>query len=238
MKIAASQTDAEKIILRYVSHFGYHYWTSGTIAAFPPEKMARLSAKFAEKYGTLRAPHWRSYQKRKGLARSFCVAYRLPNSTDYRFYLLSTDGLGNVREEQKMQDARERPIDIGDLRLLRMTRPKEFGGGIRWTWQLDWSAQSAHDRHLLALVKAGNEQGLTDGLKYIMGYTMHSAVRSWTRHQIKSKAALWKKIWPHRQWPGPSPEAPLPIMRLTKTRYDESLGFGDRPGSPDQRRVN
>ena len=238
MKIAASQSDLEKIILRYVSHFSYHYWTSGIVPSYPPEKIDRLSKKFAELYGTLRAPHWRSYQKRKGLTRAFCVAYRLPNSTDYKFYLLATDGIGNVRSDQRMSDARDKPIEVGDLRLLQMTRPKALGGGTRWTWQVDWAAQTAHDKHLLAAVKEGNARVLADGLKYIQGYSMHSAARAWVRHQIKSKAALWKKVWPQKPWPGPDPEASLPVVRLTKIKYDESLGFGDRPGSPDQRKVN
>lgn len=238
MKIAASQSDVEKIILRYVAQFKYFYWTSGTISGLQPEKLDRLSKKFAEAYGTLRAPHWKSYQARKGLARAFCVAYRLPNGSDYRWYLLATDGLGPIKQEQQLKDARHVPIEIGDLRLVQARRPSEDGGGRRWTYLIDRRAQSAHDKHLLQLVKEGNEKGVRDACRYIAGYSMHSGVRSWVRVQLRSKAALWAKIWTKRAWPGPDPEASLPILKLTKINFAENLAAGDRPGSPDQRHVN
>lgn len=237
MKIVVSQTDAENWILRMVSQYGYYYWTTGRIPVLPPEKIDRLSKKFGEKYGTLLPPHARTYRKGKGLARCISLAYRLRTTDEYQWYLFATEGAGPVHENEKLFDAREVPVTVGDLRLLEVVRPRVAGGGRRWTWMIDRRIQSMHEKHLHACVREGNGKGVSDGCRYIKGYTMHSGVRAWVGQQIKSQSKLWAKIWPHRVWPGPDPDAPLPILKLGKIEFVTNLAAGDQPGSPDQRHI-
>ncbi|BCA65808.1 hypothetical protein SHINM1_014100 [Fluviibacter phosphoraccumulans] len=237
MKIAATQTDAEKLILRYVSQNKYYWWTSGIIDG-DIDKLTRLSDKFAELYGTLRPAHWKAYMSRKGRARAFCVAYELPNGKGkFRWYLLVTDGTGNVRDLEKLDDARIKSIDIGDLLLKEVVRPSEFGGGSRWTYLVERRVESSQDKYLFDLVKQGKDKELAVAFRYVCGYTMHSGVRSWVRRQIRSKFTLWYKFWPNRPWPGPDPEASLPVMTMKKINFVADLTHGDRPGSADQKLV-
>ena len=235
MKIAATQTDAEKAILRYVAQNKYYWWTSGEIVN-ENDKLARLSDKFAELYGTLRPAHWKAYRARKGLARAYCVAYKLPNAK-YRWYLLVTDGVGPVRDREQLKDAREVAIDIGDLVLKETVRPSEFGGGRRWTYLIERRIESSQDKYLLDLTKQGKEYELAAAFKYVCGYTMHSGVRSWIRRQIQSKCSLWRKFWPNRPWPGPDPEGSLPVLTMKKINFVTDIAAGDRPGSIDQKLV-
>lgn len=241
MKITATQTDAEKLILRYVSQNKYYWWTSGEIADDNEklDKLTRLSNKFAEQYGTLRPAHWRAYMARKGRARAFCVAYEHQRgSGKFRWYLLVTEGSGLVYEQEKLSDARQVPIQIGDLVLKEVVRPAEFGGGRRWTYLVERRVESSQDKYLFDLVKQGNDRELVAAFKYICGYTMHSGVRSWVRRQIRSKFALWNKFWPNRPWPGPDPGGSLPVVTLKKISFLTNLAHGDRPGSEDQKQVS
>lgn len=235
MKIAATQTDAEKLILRYIAQNKYYWWTSG-ISSLEEDKLAHLSDKFAELYGTLRPAHWKAYRARKGLARAYCVAYKLPNAK-YRWYLLATSGAGPVRDREQLKDARHEAIDIGDLVLKETVRPSEFGGGRRWTFLVERRVEASLDKYLFDLVKEGKDYELAGAFKYVCGYTMHSGVRSWVRRQIRSKFTLWHKFWPNRPWPGPDPEATLPVVTMKKINFVTDLTHGDRPGSEDQKLV-
>lgn len=237
MKITATQTDAEKLILRYVSQNKYYWWTSGIIDG-DINKLTRLSDKFAENYGTLRPAHWKAYMSRKGRARAFCVAYELPNGKGrYRWYLLATDGSGPIRELEQLKDARQVAIDVGDLVLKEVVRPSEFGGGRRWTYLVERRVESSQDKYLFDLVKQGKDKELAVALRYVCGYTMHSGVRSWVRRQIRSKHSLWSKFWPNRPWPGPDPDGSLPVVTLKKISFATNLAHGDRPGSEAQKLV-
>lgn len=235
MKIAATQTDAEKFILRFVSQNKHFWWTSGENDG-DIDKLTRLSEKFAEQYGTLRPAHWRAYQARKGFARAVCIAYELPRGR-FRWYLLVTDGKGLIHALEALKDVRETPIDIGDLVLKEVIRPKEFGGGQRWTYLIERRVEASQDKYLFDLVKQGKDRELAGAFRYICGYTMHSGVRSWVRREIRSKHALWVKLWPGKPWPGPDPEASLPVVTLKKAEFRTNLTHGDRPGSVDQKLV-
>lgn len=240
MKITATQTDAEKLILRYVSQNKYYWWTSGELIddSEKLDKLTRLSNKFADLYGTLRPAHWKAYMARKVRARAFCVAYEHQRgSGKFRWYLLATDGSGPVHELEKLHDARQVPIQIGDLVLKEVVRPAEFGGGRRWTYLVERRVESSQDKYLFELVKKGKDRELAAAFEYVCGYTMHSGVRSWVRRQIHSKHALWLKFWPNRPWPGPDPESPLPVVTLKKISFRTDRTHGDRPGSEGQKLV-
>jgi len=78
---------------------GYCWYTSGLVHA---EKAENLTNKFSDKYGTNLNDNQRSYRRKKNIANSFLYLYPKKDSKYFLWWLLVTDGTGEVHQSENL----------------------------------------------------------------------------------------------------------------------------------------
>lgn len=137
VRIPRSKSAAMRLILETVQR-GSRYWTGGVI---PIGKAMRLADKFAAIYGADASQSKRSWNKARGRANCTLIMYPEDDQTltHVRWWLLVTTGDGLVHQEEDLQDSwhKHQRLTWGEqYELLHRQRDREYGGGRRWTWQL------------------------------------------------------------------------------------------------------
>jgi len=127
--IASTKTQALSRVLAAVTH-GYTRACSGWVAR---EKLARLAAKFDERYGIAHTKGQRVINRRAERANTMFAAYSPPDeylvdNEKLPWILLATAGAGV--EEETWIDVHDRPTWL-DYQLCR----HNDAGEIRWTWR-------------------------------------------------------------------------------------------------------
>jgi hypothetical protein len=220
MLIFDTQIAAQQHLLRQVVR-GYRFWTSGV--AKTPEKLSALSEKFAEGYGTRMGKDRRHYRRKKGLVNAQAMAATLPNG-QYLWFLVATDGVGPVRDQEKLLDAWTNSGRItwnGDYLLYEAKRPREHGGGTHWSWFLLPQRESEIANYMTHLVKTAPHD-LNYYIQMQMHRPMHSGVRSQLTRILKSTKKLLERTQPDRKWPSVYPDKPLPILDGFRKRKEDS----------------
>jgi len=214
MFIAASQIACQQYILRMVPR-GYWWWTSGTCTTL--DELKSRGEKYAEFYGTKLSPSQRAYRKSKGLAGSLLVACPLPTEVldgGYMWFLLSTDGAGEIRNNAKLKDARDNSgrIQWGeDYVLYQANRSREHGGGSHFSWFVQPKKQKELDFYVGKLLKEAPGE-LPAFFAAQLHRPMHSGVRSYLSRLIRRAAQNFSRMYPDRKWTGRDPMKPLPIL--------------------------
>ena len=183
---------------------GYRWWTGGTIES---AKLPALVEKFAGKYAIAATADQRARRRRDGLANARLLAATIDQAT-VRWLLRVSDGEGAVREQEALQDTlnpRE-ALRWGDYEMKRTTRPREFGGGSRFTWWIDKQVESEIDRRASGLAQGGRADALGLHLKTCIHRPLFSGVRTQIRKVISRARAVWRHHHPERSWPGPDPD--------------------------------
>lgn len=209
MFIAASQIAAQQYLLRMVPR-GYHWWTSGVCSRADLEERSK---KYYEHYGTSLNRAQSSYRKFKGLANAKLVAVELI-SGEFLWFLLATDGLGPIRENKKLLDARENNGRIkwgNDYVLYKAKRLKIHGGGKHWSWFFQPKTQAEIQHYISVLIKEEPEN-MGFFIEQLCRRPMHSGVRSFIGRVIRQTAKSWTAVHPSRPWPARDPMKPLPIL--------------------------
>jgi len=114
---------------------GYSRWVSGVV---PREKIARLEAKFAARYGTAADKNERRRRRRHGAGNAWLIVY-LPARQRYAVWWLLVDEVHPAKHYEALQDARETRITMpnpywcpevwqADYELVRLDNI--------WTWRL------------------------------------------------------------------------------------------------------
>ena len=214
MFIAASQIAAQQYLLRLVPR-GYHWWTSGVCSR---ADLDSRSLKYDEHYGTSLNRSQCSYRKSKGLANAKLVAVELV-SGEYLWFLLATDGLGPIRDNKKLLDARTNDGRIkwgNDYVLYEADRPKEHGGGKHWSWFFQPQTQKEIDHYIGVLIKKEPEN-MAFFIEQLCRRPMHSGIRSFVGRTIRRATKNWAAVHPARPWPGRDPLKPLPILNAFRS---------------------
>ena len=201
---------------------GYVYHTSGTVSL---EKAERLHQRFAEKYGTSLSDDQRYRAFKRGECKTQHIMYYCASDQVVRWWLVCTDGVGEIRDKESLGDARDKH------HRLTFPAPKKYYAGnsappkyemvrhhsrdqktgnnkTRWTWQ--YHRDSYHN--LL--------NSLTDavaGVRYVDGkfvkdkrlvFMLDSLQRTPGFHESRRQATALhlhaKKVWRKRQsrpWP-------------------------------------
>lgn len=219
-----TQTEAQQAISRLVS--AYPLWTS---SACPVEKWPSLVAKFSSRYEVDISPPARQWRKKRGQCSAHLVGAALPPDAagveTVRWVLLVTEkGKGEVKEQEKLRDARRDRIVWGDYVLMRMARPRQHGGGSRWTWCLTPQVERQEANYLTGLAQAaargGDSSRLLAYTQILVRRPMHSGVRTQIAKMLRRARRVWDQHSESRPWPGPVPDD-LPI--LTYRRRDGRL---------------
>jgi hypothetical protein len=211
MNLFQRQSDAQRFLLRMTPK-GFWWWVGGVAA--DRVKLDRLSSKFAEHYGTDLKPHQRSWRRKKGLANCHLVsAPTSPNELDggYRWYLISTDGLGPIRENGKLKDARTNPGRVvwNDYVLYESQRHRLEGGGMRWSWHIKPDVQKQLDHHVGQLLKTAPQE-LPTFLEMQTRRPLHHGIRMYLTRLIRRAHQNFGRMYPGKEWRGWDPSKPLP----------------------------
>lgn len=166
VRIPRSKSATMRVLLETVQR-GSRYWTGGVI---PIEKALRLADKFAHYYATDASQSKRAWNKARGRANSTLIMYPENDQapTHLRWWLLVTPGHGLVYQEEQLKDCwnqHERLTWGKQYELLHLQHNREYGGGRRWTWQMQaqrFEEMSAAMRqyasgHGHAITPAGNK---------------------------------------------------------------------------------
>ncbi len=134
---------AMRALLLSVSR-GWYYYTTGSIA---PEKLKNLAQKFEARFGGLHG--WTlsraqsDYNKRIGRPRPRLICAQASDG-DVQWYLLSdSPGLqGEMLRDAR--DCRTRIQIYGRFELVRVTKPRQLGGGEHWTYRYPHELYAAY----------------------------------------------------------------------------------------------
>ena len=214
----SSQMEAQRFLLRMVPK-GYHWWLSG----IENDKTALVNRnqKYAEFYGCDLAPAQKSYRKKKGLANTLFFSAALPPDQldgGYIWFLIATDGLGQIRENSKLKDARTNPGRVvwGDYVMYEAPRHRLEGGGTRWSWYLKPDIQKQLDFYVGKLLKESPDQ-LKAFFEMQCKRPMHHGVRHFLNRIIKRAHQNFCKMYPGKKWIARDPTYPLPLITEFKS---------------------
>lgn len=214
MIVFESQKKTQQFICRMVPQ-GYWWWLSGIVAS--KAELDARHAKYAEHYGCDLPPARKAYRKKKGLANSHFIA--CPSQPEeleggYVWYLLVTDGLGVVRDNMNLMDARTNHGRITwgeDYVLFQANRHRKEGGGNYWSWYLKPQCQNELNYYVGQLLKtAPHELGAFFDAQ--CRRPMHHGIRVYLTRLLKRAHQNFGRMYPGRQWPARDPNMPLPII--------------------------
>ncbi len=209
MKVYTSLTECLQHLTRAVAKDQYTFWTGGEIAR---EKVSALSAKFSESYGTELPRHTRHYRKGKGLANARLFILDLDERQHATWILVATNGVGLVKEQEKLLDTRTSSgrLVVGDYLLQDTTRPKEHGGGTHWSWWIRTKTAGELQAYAAHLVKEDPEE-LWEFLRLQVRRPLMSGTRSQVRRLLIGTQKLFERVRPGQVWKGPVPDD-LPFL--------------------------
>lgn len=227
-----TQVDAQRAISRQVH--SYPLWTSGEL---PAEKWEAFALKMATQYEVDISPSARQWRKKKGQCSAILIAAELPQQewgTRIRWVIMVTEkGEGSVKEKERLKDASSARITWGDYVLMYMTRPREWGGGSRWTWSMSPQLERQESNFLTATAQAAalsNEPKRLDAFirKSLMRRPMHSGIRTQTAKMLRRAQKVWAKNSNGKPWPSVDP-AKLPVLTSYRSYFDKQRhGDGTR----------
>lgn len=214
-----SQAEAQRAILRSIAR-GYPLYTTGLVRV---DKWDRLVAKFRRLYEVDISPAARQNRKRRGRCAALLIGAELPpddRGDMIRWVLLVTEaGIGPVKDEETLRDARSERMTWGDYVCMYLTRPRQHGGGARWTWCLTREAERACANYLTELAQAAGRNGdprrLHAFVDTLLRRPMHSGVRTQVAKMLRRAEKVWSKHSGGLAWPCIEPDALPQFGRYT-----------------------
>lgn len=219
-KLFTSQTEAQRLLAKHVS--AYPLWTSGEMSG---AKWPAVVQKFNSLYETDISPAARQWRKKRGQCCAHLIAAALPDQR-VRWALIVTEaGGGPVKAREKLSDARRDRIVWGDYILIHATRPREAGGGSRWTWFLLPKIEKQEADYVTGLAQSAGRERRPDRLanyleQSLLRRPMHSGVRQQIAKMLRRAQKVWAKHAGGMQWPGPDPAALPAFGRYRQTSGD------------------
>ena len=170
---------------------GYTWYTSGIVQA---NKALKLVQKFEELYNTHLIAHQRYYRKGKGQANAKLFMYPIPESKNFRWWLLATDGKGNVHELEKLHivyDQKHRLQWLDDYELVRVFKEGKSGQVI--TWRMTKKCRDAWYRRIQSAIRSKSDEEMKQTMWSLHRVPGFSEVRE-TVKKLKTYAEKeWKR---------------------------------------------
>lgn len=199
-----SQTNAQRLIAKHIN--GYPMWIGGEIQA---SRWDSFVDKFSRKYETDLSPSARQWRKKRGQCCAHLIGAPLPDGKVRWVLLVTADGVGEVKQCEKLGDARTERLAWRDYVLIRATRLSAFGGGTHWTWFLTPQAERREANYLVALTQAAGAgrqpQRLSAFTDTLLKRPLHSGVRQQVAKMLRRALKVWAKHAHGIPWPGPDP---------------------------------
>lgn len=227
MNLLSSQIDAQRLIAKHVNV--YPLWTSGEASAL---RWPELVRKFSELYEIDISPSARAWRKRRGQCCALLVGAPVPDGK-VRWVLLVTEvGSGEVKQREKLRDARTDRMTWGDYVLIRSTRSSALGGGTHWTWFMTPHAERREANYLTVLAQRAAQQRQPHELAAftttLLNRPLHAGVRQQAAKMLRRAQKIWAKHANGMPWPGPDP---VKLPHLGHYRRSSQILF-DRPDGP------
>ncbi len=170
------------------------------------EKAESLAAKLMTKYGANADPSRQRAQLRAGQARSTLIMLANPAELQFAWWLLVTDGGGDVTEQEMLVDAtrRDTKIRVADFELTRMPA-KNREDKARWTWRLPVSRHHELSDHAAALAThPANDQAqaLVETMKAWPGF----------RGIAEQRREIWRAMLAARAHAGREAALEIPVL--------------------------
>lgn len=186
---------------------GYVRYTSGTVHH---TKAMKLVAKFDEMYRINLNANQRLYRKKKGEANTKLVMYPKPNSQDFLWWLLVTNGSGKVEKLESLKgvtSASTRLQWFDDYEMVIMLREGREKPNVTWRMTKQcFNAWHTRIRHAVRSKSEDNLKQTTWSLHRVPGF-------SELRVQVKQLRQLIFKEWKRSR----SDSDDLPIMPKSVT---------------------
>lgn len=208
--LCASQTEAQRLISKHAN--GYPLWVIGETTA---SRWENLVEKFSLLYEVDISPSARQWRKKRGQCCSHLVGAALPNGKIRWALLVTSHGAGEVKQREKLQDAREDRLIWGDYALIQSTRSSAVGGGTHWSWFLTPQAERREANYLTGLAQAAGSSRQSYRLEAFTGTLLNRPLHAGVRQQVAKMLRRAQKVWAKHSnglpWPGPDP-ASLPHL--------------------------
>ena len=221
MRIFETQIDAQRFLLQMVAK-GYHWWVSGVTNSL--DEIENKHSKFSEFYGCDMSPSKKSYRKSKDLANTHFIFAKLPiemNDGGYIWFLIATNGVGIIRENSKLKDARTNDGRIvwGDYVLYCATRKRRelskvkrtVGGGSHWSWYIKPDVEKELDFYVGKLLKTAPFE-IKGFFEAQMHRPMHHGVRHYLSRLLRRAHHNFTRMYPDLKWIARDPSIPLPML--------------------------
>ncbi len=198
MKNHENLTEALRAIL-FNYQRGHTCWTCFEV---PEEKLAGISAKWAEIYGTNLPAYIRQDKKQKGLPTAVAVAAPVIGSPNKRhLILMATTYAAAIKVGPFSRETWE--TKMPSFSLFRLTQDVRPRGDYTLTWKLNDRTIGLLEKHLASLVKAGDPVEVRREVEqWIRFYPLFGGVRRQLKRTIHGSTRLWeltqKTSWPAR----------------------------------------
>ena len=185
---------------------GYIRYTSGDVDA---NKALNLVKKFDELYGIHLNKNQRFHQKKKGYANTKLIMYPKPNRQSFLWWLLVTEGKGQVETIEKLYyatNSKKRLEWFDDYELVLLNKKDQSNPTV--TWRMTKHCYAAWNTRIRHAIRSANDQNIrqtTWSLHRIPGF-------SELRNQVKRLRALTIKEWQRSR-----KDNTLPLMPRTVT---------------------
>ena len=170
---------------------GYQYYVTGEVTQ---EKALVMAEKFSNLYFILDNVARRSYKKRLGQGNAFLLLADLYKSGKLQWWLFITPGTHPAHGLEKLFDAHDRAhrVRLTGYELVRLSKAKDDGGRVRWTWRMTDDKYLEWQGAIVAAVRAKNPQ-TTVPLLIISLYQTPGFGQA--RVQVGKLASFLKKEW-------------------------------------------
>lgn len=164
--VCVHKIDAMQLIQDLVSH-GYSWWIAGEVEA---NRASAFVSKMDELYGVGLDRNRRARRAARGECNAYLVLYPKPDATALRWWLLATDGQGEIRRREKMTPlgSKATRLEWRGYELVRLTFKMRKKSS--WTWRMTQAeVEGWHAR----LKRAGSSQN-----PILMEQAIHSLYRA------------------------------------------------------------
>jgi hypothetical protein len=196
---------------------GYFYHASGTVSA---ARAPALAQKFAEKYHVGISKHARARRKNKGEGNAVFMLYPIDATTDFRWWLLVTDGEHPAHKFERLLNAREKHqrVSWGDeYEIVRATKAGQKT--TSWTWRMKAEAFEAWQQRIRKAVasSARDDTHLRQAIYSLYRTPGFSGIRKQVGQLVKALRGDWKRI---RKAGEPLPNLPTALGYLRRLPDD------------------
>lgn len=217
--VCIHKTDVMQEMQHYVSH-GYYYWTTGAVHVM---RALSLAHKFDHHYQVSSDRNRRARTRAIGQATSVFILYPSSDSAMFSWWLLASEGAGNVHVMEVLKDTRlpgERLCWGADYELAKAT--KAGRGKPFWSWRMTGTCWAGWQERIRRAGRSQNDAHMRQviySLYRVPGFATN-------RSQVGKLVALAKKEWRHAHRVASFPPTPK-TLGYVRFRSHETQPLSD-----------